>query len=248
MCTVSIIARKQGYALGMNRDEQLTRVCALPPAKNIINGCTVLSPSEPGGGTWIAVNDSGVAFALINWYSITRRVKGQTVSRGQVVTAASGAKTPDLADAALAQLPLKRINPFRLVGIFPASGEIVEWRWDLKRLFTKQHPWKDQQWISSGFDEPVARRIRSRTFREALKQKSAGGLGWLRRLHRSHVPVRGAFSTCMHRNDAITVSYTEIVVAPSRATMRYHRGAPCRALKHSSRQLRLQKATLVASR
>src|SRR5271165_4900501 len=124
MCTVSFIARKEGYALGMNRDEQLTRIPGLPPSKKIINGCIVLSPSEPGGGTWIALNDSGVTFALINWYSITTRVKGETVSRGQVVKAACVAKTSDLTDDALAHLPLKRINPFRLIGVFPGTSKI----------------------------------------------------------------------------------------------------------------------------
>ena len=59
MCTVTFIARKHGYALGMNRDEQLSRVPGLPPSEKTINGCRVLAPSEPGGGTWIALNERG---------------------------------------------------------------------------------------------------------------------------------------------------------------------------------------------
>jgi len=230
MCTVTFIARKNGYALGMNRDEQLLRVAGLPPSKKMIGGCAVLAPSEPGGGTWIALNDAGVAFALINWYSITARVKGETVSRGQVVNTACVAKTPDVAVAALARLPLQRINPFRLIGVFPVTSEIIEWRWDLKRLVCKNHSWKDQQWISSGFNEPAAQRVRSRSFRAALKQKSAGSLSWLRRLHRSHSPQAGPFSTCMHRADAATVSYTEATVTPAGAMMSHHAGPPCKGV------------------
>ena len=227
MCTVTFIARKNGYALGMNRDEQRSRVAGLPPSKKMIGGCTVLAPCEPGGGTWIALNHAGVTFALINWYSITARAKAETVSRGQVVNAACVAKTPDLASAVLAQLPLQRINPFRLIGVFPATKEIAEWRWDLETLVRKKHRWKDQPWISSGFDEPAAQRVRSRTFRAALKQKSAGSLGWLRRLHRSHSPESGPFSTCMHRADAATVSYTEVAISPTKAIMNYHAGSLC---------------------
>ena len=227
MCTVTFLPRKRGYALAMNRDEKLTRATGLPPAKNLINGCAVLAPSEPGGGTWIALNDSGVTFALINWYSITARVKIETVSRGKVVNATCAAKTPDVAAAALARLPLQRINPFRLIGVFPVTRKIIEWRWNLKTLISKQHRWKDQQWISSGFNEPTAQRVRSRTFRAALKQKSAGTLGWLRRLHRSHLPQVGPFSTCMHRTDAATVSCFEITVFEHKATLRYYAGAPC---------------------
>ena len=227
MCTVTFIARKKGYALGMNRDEQLSRVTGRPPAKTTIGGCAVVAPSEPGGGTWIALNDAGVTFALINWYSINTRVKGEPVSRGQVVNAACAAKAPEQAAAALSRLPLQQINPFRLIGIFPATNEIVEWRWDLKSLIRKKHRWQDRQWISSGFDEPAAQRVRSRTFRAALKQKSAGSLGWLRRLHRSHSPPAGPFSTCMHRADAATVSYTEAAVFPTKALMRHVAGLPC---------------------
>ena len=227
MCTITFIARQTGYALGMNRDEQLSRLAGLPPAKQRINGGWVLAPSEPGGGTWIALNEAGVTFALINWYAITSRVKVETVSRGQVVTAACGAHAPDKAATALARLPLPRINPFRLIGVFPASKEIAEWRWDLQHLARLDHPWQNQQWISSGFDEPAAQRIRSRTFRAAMKQSSAGHLDWLRRLHRSHTPQSGPFSTCMHRPDAATVSYIEVAIFPTRASMSYHIGSLC---------------------
>ena len=193
----------------------------------------MLCPSEPGDGTWIVLNDTGATLALINWYSITAQVKGGIVSRGKVVNAASAAGMPESVDSALAHLPLKKIKPFRLVGIFPATNEIAEWRWDLKKLIHQKHRWRSQQWISSGFDEPNAQRIRSQTFRRALQQKSAGSLAWLRRLHRSHSPQAGPFSMCMHRDDAATVSYTELAVYPNQAVMRYQGGAPWQAADSS---------------
>ena len=91
MCTVTFIVRRRGYCLGMNRDEKLTRPIALPPLKATVDGRTVLAPSEPGGGTWIAANDHGTTLALINWYSITARVDGKAVSRGEDVNSASAA-------------------------------------------------------------------------------------------------------------------------------------------------------------
>ena len=242
MCTVTFIARKRGYCLGMNRDEALTRPTGLPPKKNTMNGRTVLCPSEPGGGTWIALNDGGTTFALINWYSITARVAGKAVSRGKVVNAVSTASSPAFADAALAELPIHRINPFRLVGVFPVTREIVEWRWNLKQLVRKNHRWKSQQWISSGFDEPTAQRLRGKTFQWAGRQDSAGRLDWLRRLHRSHAPHAGPFSTCMHRVDAATVSYTEVTVSSRQATMRHHAGAACQNSMLPVRRLQLLEA------
>ena len=52
-------------------------------------------------------------------------------------------------------------------------------------------------------------------------------LSSLRRLHRSHLPKRGPFSICMHRPDAMTISYTEVAVSKQRATMRYKSAPPC---------------------
>jgi len=214
----------------MNRDEKLTRPTALPPRKRTVNGRAVFAPSEPGGGTWIALNDQGATLALINWYSIRARVGRNALSRGEAVNSVSTAISPDTADAALHALPLNRIKPFRLIGVFPTTSEVVEWRWNMKQLVRKNHRWKSQQWISSGFDEPAAQRVRGRAFRLAQKQESAGSLGWLRRLHRSHAPETGPCSTCMHRADAATVSYTEISVSTPGAVMRYHAGAPCQNL------------------
>src|SRR5258706_15904952 len=131
MCTISFISRKNGYALAMNRDEKLTRVAGLPPQLRQTGGRAVLCPSEPGGGTWIALNNTGATLALINWYSIEARVSVEAVSRGAVVNSASAAEGIDYVDCVLAKLPLANINPFRLIGVFPDKREIFEWRWDL---------------------------------------------------------------------------------------------------------------------
>jgi hypothetical protein len=141
---------------------------------------------------------------------------------------------------AISRLRLERINPFRLIGIFPASRKIVEWRWNLKQLARKELPWETRQWVSSGFDEPKAQRVRGYTFRLAKLQRSLAGLDWLRRLHRSHAPRTGPFSTCMHRADAATVAYTEIAVSSRQAILRYCAGAPCQNPTRSVHRLRLR--------
>ena len=231
MCTVTFSPRKRGYALAMNRDEKLTRASGLPPVASVLHGRRVLAPSEPSGGTWISVNDSGVTFALINWYAIRTKVESKAVSRGKVVNAVSHCDAAMQANERLELLPLRHINPFRLIGIFSHPREIVEWRWDLNRLTSQKHAWRLRQWISSGWDEPQAQRTRGKAFQAATKQKTVGRLEWLRRVHRSHAPASGPFSTCMHREDAATVSYTEISVASSQTAMRYGNAAPCRCLR-----------------
>jgi hypothetical protein len=229
MCTVTLHARRDGYALGMNRDEKRTRAIALPPSLLRLGPRLALGPTEPGGGTWIGVNDHGVTLALINWYSVTTRVEGKAKSRGEVVLAALRALNGAQASERVARLPLPQINPFRLIGVFPAEQAVVEWQWDLRRLKEVRHPWRTATWISSGYDEPGAQRTRGAVFRAASRQSDAGSAVWLRRLHRSHRPKRGAYSICMHREDAVTVSYTEVQFANGTATMRYLSGSPCEA-------------------
>jgi hypothetical protein len=240
MCTVTLIARRNGYALGMNRDEKLTRVPGLPPRLKNRNGRAVLAPGEPSGGTWIGVNDTGATLALINWYSIISRVAGQTVSRGEVVKLALLSDSPTLVDQTLKELPLACVNPFRLIGVFPICKAVVEWRWNLEQLKRRDHRWQTNAWISSGFDEPGAQQARDKAFKAAFRQSSAGTANWLRRLHRSHGSERGPYSTCMHREDAATVSYSEVRVSRHNATVRYTPGAPCSTLPTPEIRLQLR--------
>jgi hypothetical protein len=232
VCTITLIAREKGFLLGMNRDEKRSRPQGLPPSERHIGSYRAIYPSEPGGGTWISLNNCGVTLALINWYSVPGRVTTSPVSRGEVIPSMNTAGCAESVDIAFSKLPLWRINPFRLVGIFLESKEVLEWQWDLSQLARKAHHWRSQQWISSGFDEPTAETIRSQTFRQFLTQPSAGRSDWLRRLHASHTPECGPFSTCMHRSDAVTVSYTQVSVSPCKASLRHSSRAPCEAAEH----------------
>jgi hypothetical protein len=227
MCTVSFHARSDGYLLGMNRDEQRTRVAGLPPELWTLGKRAALCPMEPGGGTWIGLNNARVTFALINWYSVPARAPQPSLSRGGIVLAALTTDSAESATRALEKLPLNRTNPFRLIGIFPESRAVIEWRWNLEQLDHVRHAWQANTWISSGHDELGAQQTRGKVFARSLAAADAGSLPWLRRLHASHTPERGAYSTCMHRASAVTVSYTELDVASTVGNCRYVAGAPC---------------------
>lgn len=228
MCSVTFWPNSGGYLLGMNRDEQRARVAGLPPARFIEDGRVAVHPLEPNGGSWASLNDSGVGFALINWYAIRRRAPRPAVSRGDVIVAVRAVDTPEQTADRLAKLPLSRINAFRLIGAFPRRQMVREWRWDLETLGEWNHDWSPNQWCSSGFDEPTAQRVRGATFAAMKSQPDVGTLAWLRRLHGSHEPECGPFSVCMHRTDAETVSYTEWEVGEDQSILRYGASAPCR--------------------
>jgi hypothetical protein len=158
---------------------------------------------------------------------VPARVEGQSVSRGEVVRRLACVRDPRELKRGARELPLDHIRPFRLITVFLRSHEIVELRWDHTSFTGHVHPWEPRQWISSGFDEPGAERMRSAEFRRRSDDADFGSLAWLRRLHRSHSPEKGPFSTCMHRTESVTVSYTEVTVTARIGRMRYLDGAPC---------------------
>jgi hypothetical protein len=230
MCSVTLWPHARGYRFAMNRDEQRSRPLGLPPAPRLVGNRHALCPSEAGGGTWIGFNDAGAAFALVNWYSIAAPIPARPASRGIVVARLLGTADPDETAREIRRLPLESLRPFRVAGAFGRDHILVEWRWDGTQLAGIEHPWAPRQWLSSGLDESGAQRVRGETFEKWRAAPDAGSAAWLRRLHASHEPERGAFSLCVHRADAVTVSYTEIDWTQDTGTMRHRNGCPCEQL------------------
>jgi hypothetical protein len=227
MCTVTFHPDARGFRLAMNRDEKRTRPIAGPPSVRRAGHRSAAFPTDPAGGTWTGINDARAAFALLNWYYAPTLPIPLPRTRGIVVTRLLETASPADAHRMVGELPLAHLQPFRVLGFFPATRESIEWRWDGARIESIRHPWVPRQWASSGFDEPTASRARNQVFEHRLADPDAGGILWLRRLHASHAPERGAFSTCVHRDDASTVSYTEIECRPAGSVLRYLQGSPC---------------------
>jgi len=241
MCTFTILPRDSGYIAAMNRDEQRTRVTALPPEIRRLGETEVMAPREPAGGTWISVNATGNTLALLNWYSVPCLGTRASESRGNIIRQA-GPVMNDLELAAhLETLTLANYRPFRLVAVFPGEHRIVERQWDGRRLRVLHHSWRATVWISSGLDEAGANMVRHRVFTKFLTQlqPAAPTHPWaaLRSLHASHDPEPGPYSFCMHRRDAVTVSCTEIQVNDRECRMWYHAGSPCQRKETSETRL-----------
>jgi hypothetical protein len=246
MCTISFLPKSRGFYLAMNRDEKRDRLTGLAPTVVKLEKHRAMFPREPTGGTWISANDAGVCLALINWHRIKREPDNGIRSRGEIISKLAGISTSGEISAAITNLPLRELRPFRLIAIAPTESRVIEWRWNLERLTSCDYEWQRQHWFSSGFDEhraelerakicasPVAgggdpgHRKRSRRCNSAGVNAAGYSLHWLRRLHRSHEPERGPFSICMHRATAATVSYTEVAVSNLSIVMRYKDGPPC---------------------
>ncbi len=228
MCTLSFIPNKVGYIVAMNRDEMKSRVTALAPSIHRANSLSCLFPQEPSGGTWIAANSRGTLLALMN-----ANVPGngtlpvKLVSRGELIPALLPEPAPQPMEETLKALLRPGMHPFRLFAIFPATHEILQWSWNGARLTSRPHEWIRNHWFSSSRSDSRAETERGRACEMSWHPDTPDALAWLRAIHSSHIPDAGPFSVCVHRDDAATVSYTEVACGPRELRMSYLSGHPC---------------------
>ena len=224
MCTVSWIHDKDGYQLLCNRDEKLTRKSAQEPRLAVCKGTRFLTPVDGDfGGTWIATNEFGVSICLLNGVSRPCSELGAAGrSRGLLVLDLIPLPSVAAICDRLRELELTPFAPFTLAALEPGhSAAILEWDRSKKLRFEKAERF---MLTSSSFDPEEVRRSRLEQYSQVHDGEE------LFALHRSHGPARGAYSTCMHRADAETVSFSWIQVSPEGTDFFYTPGAPCENL------------------
>ena len=235
MCSVSWLIDEDSYQIYFNRDEQKTRTEALPPKEININGINVLMPIDPvGGGSWISTNELGMSLCLLNNYQASNP-NPVILSRGLLLRElAKEASIDDVCNAFL-QLELPQFAPFSLLAFDRSICEpgkhvmALEWNGHESTI----HP-TDSPLFSSGVDlHNVV------NYREAAYQDLVGGTpnqASLLAFHRHHHNEHSHMSVCMHREDAQTVSFTQIVVSAMHQEMRYVAGSPCQHLTKEALQ------------
>lgn len=228
MCTASWLSAGGTLHLFFNRDELLDREPALPPRRIMADGIGALAPVDGrAGGTWILGTERGLALALLN-RSEGRPAPPGSRSRGEIPAALARSAGPDALDGRLAGLDLARYPPFTLLALWraPAAGRILAW--DGHRLEPRAADPAAGILCSSGLGDELARAPREAAWRARRAARGAAwGLEDHRALHASHEPHPHAFSICMHRTDAATVSFVEMELAPERVRMSYRPGSPC---------------------
>ncbi len=229
MCTLTFIAGDESHRIAMNRDERISRGAGETAEIHEVGGAKTIYPSDGEGGTWIGVNQYGIALALLNWNdgASIGESNGGARSRGQVIPALIGSRSLTELCLMLQVSKLKGMLPFRLVAIFPAEKQIREWRWDSVQLESQSHCWESRHWFSSSMSDKKAQSLRGAACRDAHSEVDAGSVPWLRRLHASHAGGAGPFSLCVHREDVRTLSYTEVVLTPASIVVQHFLGSPC---------------------
>lgn len=224
MCTVTWIQEDSGYQLLCNRDEKRTRKPALAPSITARDGVRILCPIDGDcGGTWIGTNEFGVSVCLLNGTNC--HVPHDTRSRG--LLALDLIPLPSVASICehIRAADLSVFAPFTVVALEPRRpAALVEWNGLQKSVRFRSE--RRSMLTSSSFDPDGVRKMREEAY--AL---SASPLEF------HHRCGANAYSPCMHRPDAATVSFSWIRVADLAADFYYTPAAPCERAAGVSQRL-----------
>ncbi len=232
MCTVTIVPVGRGGArLACNRDELRTRPAALPPVEHALGLRRAVWPVDPvSGGTWIAVNDAGLATTILNVNPEPADALVHTGkhSRGRLIPSLMACAALDEAQRLCASIRPRDYPPFRLVLLFRL--QVVHFVSDGATLRSEGDSVADRPLLftSSGLGDALVEAPR----RALFQQEFATGGDWERiqdAYHRHSWPDRRHISVCMEREAARTVSHTVVELSPQDLRMTYTPEAPDRA-------------------
>lgn len=220
MCTVSWMRQPEGFRLWFNRDEQHDRADALPPAVyDDQSALPWIAPIDPQGkGTWLALNAAGVALGLLNYYPAQRQpaASGER-SRGLLIRDLIPQVTQvERMGEALADLDLSVYPAFYLLGWDPEG--VCWWIWDEKRLRRVDEAEVRAPITTSSFRPAAVAADRLEHWEHLPRPLAPEAVS---AYHRACDPARSAYSVCMEREDARTVSLSEITVTPGEVLYRY---------------------------
>jgi hypothetical protein len=220
MCTVSWLHEEDGLHLLCNRDEKKSRRPAGGPGIHAHRGVRFIAPRDAErGGTWIAVNEFGLVLCLLNAPG-----PQATRTRGRVVWDLAAATGIEDASERLAAVDMSSTSAFTLAMVELRRPAIVA-RWNGFKLALG--PAGHVPLTSSSFDSQAVCDARLRQFDRIAGAAGRFDAAALHAFHRSHEPEPGAYSTCMHRDDAETVSFSWITVGVSAIHFSYSPSAPC---------------------
>jgi hypothetical protein len=232
MCTVTVVPYHDGSGTGFriacNRDESNNRPAAQSPRPRRFGDRTAILPIDPiSDGTWIAVNDAGLAMVLLNRNPPSEKTwqPASYPSRGTIIPALLHCDDLHQAKRLACALVTNAIAPFRL--ILAGQGEVAEVSvYQSKQLLVERnHVDFPLMFTSSGLGDDVVEAPRRRLFQEWFRIKD----DWLEqqdRFHRHSWADKKHISVCMRRDDARTVSYTVIDLRTDSATMAHLPQAP----------------------
>jgi uncharacterized protein with NRDE domain len=238
MCTVSWMRRDGGYRLFCNRDEKHSRRPALPPAVRERRGVRFIAPLDGDcGGTWIGVNQFGLSLCLLNRYqdeAVPSAEAASYLSRGLLLVELIDCRTRSQTQSRIEQISLAHFRPFTLLMLEPEQPSLLT-HWTGRERLCETDGESAMPLISSSHDPTGVSSTRRRHFNSLLMEAGKADDHLLDRFHSSHFPAASAYSTCMHRDDARTVSFSKVNVSRDRIEFFYHADSPCAGAQANNR-------------
>jgi Transport and Golgi organisation 2 len=228
MCTVSCLHNANGYELFCNRDERKTRPAAWPPRVRELHGVRFIAPIDAQhGGSWIAVNEFGTTFCLLNRYDVAV-ASGNKTSRGLLLYDLLDCTAQAEVEVRLKRLSLASFQPFTLATV-PLHAPVQLFQWNGSQLQIEANV--ALPLTSSSFDTQnviAQRQAAYKTIQPVISREL------LLNFHRSHEPLKLEAAVCMHRAETQTVSFSHLIVTPHRIEFRYSPNPPCRATERDT--------------
>ncbi len=228
MCTLSVIPLTEnpsalGIRLVVNRDESRLRPAAIPPAIETFGAHQAILPRDPqAGGTWIGVNDAGLAMVLLN--ATGAPAPARPITRGAIIPSLLDAVGRDEAIVRAEQINVGQFAPFRLVIVDRAMLAELAIDDGALRVHDRHAIDRPLMYTSSGLGDALVGAPRRELF-AAMFAESAPWRETQDAFHRHRWPGREGVSVNLSRPEASTVSQTIVEITNDAVTMIYH-GAP----------------------
>jgi hypothetical protein len=209
MCTVSIVPTRSMVRLVVNRDERRERPPAWPPRLHQVGTRSAIYPIDPSGlGTWVGVNDAGLAVVLLNATAAGRATPG-TQSRGLIAPALLASAS--LEDAVVRAIGLVRgdFSPFRVLVVHRRRLALVRGGRGARPRVEGQTVDGPLVFASSSLGDRLVEPLRRRLF-DGLSTMISDPLLAQAQFHCHQWAQRPHLSVMMERQDARTVSRTRI--------------------------------------
>lgn len=212
MCTVSWILDKRFSRICFNRDEQRLREAATPPAQLPDLNVPTLAPIDPeSGGTWISAAADGRVACLLNNYDAAQPADAATLtSRGHIITKYAAERPANTLEWLTLLTGEQVFAPFHLLFFTPGPElQVYKFTWSGNTIEQEELPNDRGMFTTSGWnaDEVVP-------WRHQLWEKA--GITDHRKLADFHMhrPPRNGRTVWMSRQDAQTVSFSQVDVRP----------------------------------
>ena len=227
VCTVTWLRTDAGFELFCNRDERHERAAATPPATIVRDGVALLAPRDPdGGGTWLAVNELGVAVCLLNGYRAGDDLlpAERFRSRGLLVLEIAARRDAAAVAGALAATDLAPYRSFDLLALDAAGPRVLSWDRASARL---NEAAAGMPLVSCPVRTDEVRAARAATLQEHVARRGTIDTALLAAYHRSRHPEGWIWSVSMHHDKAATRSLSHVRVTAGEIAYAYVPGRPC---------------------